>query len=121
EVRVAELTDVVDLRDVRVLQLRREPRLVEEHPHERLIVRAMPEDPLEHDVALDSRRARTAREKDLGHSTSRELRQNLVTVGSRAELGLYLRHVRQLSPIPGGFAVLGEGLNGPRGTGVIAA
>ena len=35
EVRVAELSDVVDLRDVGMLELRREPRLVEEHPHER--------------------------------------------------------------------------------------
>ena len=93
EVRVAELSDVVDLRDVRMLELRREPRLVEEHPHERLVVRAMAQDPLQHHVALETSRTRAAREKDLGHPTSRELRQNLVTAGRGADFGLYPWHL----------------------------
>ncbi len=87
EVAVAEAADVVHLRDVRVLELGREPRLVEEHAHEVDVGRALAEDPLEHDVARHAGDARAARQKDLRHATHRELREDLVTVGGRAYLG----------------------------------
>ena len=47
---LAEPADVVDLRDVRVVELRGEPRLVEEHRHELRVAEPLRQDPLEHDV-----------------------------------------------------------------------
>ncbi len=71
EVRVAELSDVVDLRDVRVVELRGEARLFEEHLHEVRVARALAQDALQNDVPFDAGGAGTARQKDLGHATSR--------------------------------------------------
>ena len=48
------------LRDVRMVELRGEPGLFEEHLYEVRVVRAIAQDPLEHDVALDSRDPRAA-------------------------------------------------------------
>ena len=93
EIRVAELPDVVDLRDVRVLELGREARLIEEHADEVRVRRAIPQDPLEHTVALDSCDAFTARQEDLRHATRRELGEDLVAVGGRPDLGGNPRHV----------------------------
>ena len=75
-----------------VLELRGELRLVEEHPHERLVARAVPQDALEDAVALDAGRRHTAREKDLGHASRREPRQDLVVVRGRTDLGHGLSH-----------------------------
>jgi hypothetical protein len=71
EVRVAELSGVVDLRDVRVLELRGEARFFEEHPHERDVARMLAQHALEHDVALHRANADAARQKDLRHPAGR--------------------------------------------------
>ena len=87
EERIAELSDVEHLRDVRVLELGRESGLFQEHLDEVVVVRLVADDPLEHHVALHTRGARTPGEKDLRHPTGRELREDLIVVRGRSDLG----------------------------------
>ena len=78
EVRARELSDVVNLRDVRMLELRGEPRLVEEHRDELRVLREVRQDALDADELLEAAVTVKPREKDLGHATRRELRDELV-------------------------------------------
>jgi hypothetical protein len=87
EVRVPELTDVVDLRDVRMLELRREPRFIEKHLQEMDVGGVLAQHSLHHDVALDATDTRTPREIDLGHSTGRELGEDLIAIRGRSGFG----------------------------------
>ncbi len=52
-------------------ELRREPRFLEEHPHERDVARMLAQHPLEHDVPLHRTDADAARQKNLRHATRR--------------------------------------------------
>jgi hypothetical protein len=81
EVAVADPTDVVDLRDVRMVELRGEAGLVEEHRHETMVARVLGHDPLEHHVALEARDADGAREVQLRHPARRQMSEDLVLVG----------------------------------------
>ena len=54
ERRVGLGADVVDLDDVRVVERRRQPRLVEEHAQQLGIERVLRQDPLEHDQLLEA-------------------------------------------------------------------
>ena len=78
EVRVVDLAEIVDMRDVRVIERGGEPRLVEEQPHELRILGELRQDLLEHDELLEALGPDGAREKQLGHPTSRQLAQDLV-------------------------------------------
>ena len=60
--------DVVDARDVRVVQRRRHPRLVQEQLHERLAGRVLRQDPLEHDVFGEPLMPARLRQVDLRHA-----------------------------------------------------
>ncbi len=86
EVRAAEAADIVDLRDVRVLELDREARLVEEHPYEVDVARSLAQDSLQDDDAIRTGRSRREREEDLGHSALRDLGEHGVRVGGRSDL-----------------------------------
>ncbi len=80
EERVTDLTEVEDLRDVRVLQLRREARFVEEHRDPPRIVIALGTDAFEHDVPLETRESVRARQEDFGHASLRQTSEQLVLV-----------------------------------------
>ena len=62
------LADRVHLNNVRVVQGRRDPRLVEEHPHEFLVVGVLRKDSLEHHEALEAAHPLLASEENLGHA-----------------------------------------------------
>jgi hypothetical protein len=68
EIAVADLTEIVDLDDVGMIELRGELRLVEEHPHEALLVAQVRADALQHHRLLEALHARLAGEEDLRHS-----------------------------------------------------
>jgi hypothetical protein len=68
-------------------ELRREPRLLEEHPHEDDVGRALAQHALHHHVALHRADAGAPCEEDLGHATGRQLRQDLIVVRGRSDLG----------------------------------
>ena len=65
--------DVENRDDVRVLDARREPRLVEEHRRELRIAREVRMKPLDRDGLAEPARARLPREINGGHSAGREL------------------------------------------------
>ena len=73
EVLAARLADVVDLDDVRVVQVRGEPRLVEEHVDEALILRVFGADPLQHHVALEPLDPIRPCEQHVGHTARRQV------------------------------------------------
>ncbi len=54
EVRVFGMTDIEDLDDVRVLQRQRQPRLVQEHRDEFLVLGQRRQDALDRDVLLEA-------------------------------------------------------------------
>ena len=91
EVVVADPTEIEDLRDVRMLELRGEPGFVEEHADERRVLGALGANPLEHHVALEAFEAVRAREEDLGHPTTCEPREQIVVVRGGSPLGLHPR------------------------------
>ena len=78
----AVLADLEDARDVLVIDLRGDLRLVEEHVAELAIVRVRREDGLQRDEALESELAAHARKPDGAHSALRENAEQLVTVES---------------------------------------
>ena len=65
--------DVVDLRDVRVLQRRGEPRFVDEHRDEAAVARELRQDPFDHDQLLEAFDPDRARQIELGHAADRDL------------------------------------------------
>ena len=72
-----ELPDVEHRRDVRVVQPRRQARLVEEHRHEGRIARVLGQDPLEHHARRAGRCAPRPRQVQLGHSSGRQVTHQL--------------------------------------------
>jgi hypothetical protein len=68
EVAVADLTELEDLRDVRVRELHRDLRLVDEHRDELLVLGDRREDALDGDHALEALHAEGLRLEDLGHA-----------------------------------------------------
>ena len=78
EVRAALVAEVEDLRDVRVVQPRRDPGLVQEHLHELLVLGEVRQDPLHHQLLLEALEADLARQMDLGHPAHGELPDQLV-------------------------------------------
>src|SRR6185312_14107449 len=70
--------DVVDLRDVRVVQRRREARFVEEHVDELRVRRELREDALDHGELLEPLDADGAREIELRHPPDRDLANQVV-------------------------------------------
>ena len=77
------LTDVVDLRDVGVVEPGGEASLVEEHPHELRVAAALAGDDLQYRVALERADADRARQVDLGHAAGREVAHDLVATEAR--------------------------------------
>jgi hypothetical protein len=100
EVLVAFLPDVVDLNDVGVVQLRGEARLVQEHLHERLILRLTRTNPFDHDVARETFDAGRAGEQDFRHATARQMLDDLVAAELGARCGGWPSHARS-SVTPG--------------------
>jgi hypothetical protein len=91
EVVLVHLSEVVDVDDVGVRELRGQARLVEEHPDEVLRIDEMRQDPLHGDHALEALRAALAREEHLRHAAASQ---------SLDELVLTERDARQLrSPL----------------------
>ncbi len=72
------LADLEHLRDVLVVERRRESRLVQEHLHGRVVVRPLRRDELQHDVALEAADARRPADVDPRHAAGRERHQQLV-------------------------------------------
>jgi len=56
--------------DVRVVEARRQLGLVDEHLHERRVVRQVREDPLDDEHALEARRALDTGLQDVGHAAT---------------------------------------------------
>jgi hypothetical protein len=81
EVRVVLEADLEHPGDVRVVQRRRHPRLVEEHLDELLVVAAVAGDDLDHHLLAAPRprwRRGVARQVDLGHAAAGEVPDDLV-------------------------------------------
>ena len=76
----AVLTDLEDARDVLVVDLRGDPRLVQEHVAELTIVAVRREDRLQRDETLEAMFARQAREPDGAHAALREHAEQLIAV-----------------------------------------
>ncbi len=106
EERVADLTEVEDLRDVRVLELRREARFVEEHRDPARIVIALGPDALEDHVALEACETIRAREEDFGHASLRQTSEQLVLGGRIPAQDLSSGHERRIPTISGCFKLL---------------
>jgi hypothetical protein len=70
--------------DVRVLELRREPRLVDEHVDERHILRPVAADHLERDLLAEARRAPHRRPPHLRHAARPDRLQQLVLADALA-------------------------------------
>ncbi|MBK7191551.1 MAG: hypothetical protein IPH80_03655 [Myxococcales bacterium] len=87
EVGVDHPADVEDLRDVRMVELGGEARLVQEHGHELGIARVVRHDALQHDVAFEARQAHDPREVQLGHAAAGEVPEQLVTRRAVVEVG----------------------------------
>src|SRR5262245_57559831 len=69
EVISARLTDIVDLDDVLVMKVRYDPRLIEKHSDEALVLCLLRPDPLEHDMALEAFNPVSAAEEDIRHTS----------------------------------------------------
>ena len=77
------LADVDDRDDVGMNELRRDPRFGEEHLDEGRIATEVRQHPLDHQGRRGARRARDAREIDLGHAAGRETSRQLVSTHAR--------------------------------------
>ncbi len=101
EVRAVRLIDLVDLRDVLVVQGRGELCLVQEHRDEPLIAGALAKDRLEDDMTLERAETRLSREINLRHTAGRKVSDHLVTADPRgdARSGLRRRHVTRIGPL----------------------
>jgi hypothetical protein len=78
EVDAAVLAHLEHLRDILMVQRRGESRLVQEHLDRGLVVRALRQDHLEHDVALEAPDPRGPANVDPRHPTRRDRREDLV-------------------------------------------
>jgi len=90
EVVPVGLAQVVDADDVRMIEPRREPGLVEEHLDELLVAREVREDALETDELLEAGCAGLPRQVDLGHPAGGDELDELVLAqraGHRGGLG----------------------------------
>ena len=83
-VLAAGLAAVEDLDHVGVVEVRGQPRLVEEHPHELLVRREVRQHPLEHHELLKARDPDRAGEVQLGHAADGQPPQQLVPADPRA-------------------------------------
>jgi hypothetical protein len=70
---VAHLAEVVDRGDVRVVEPGAQPRLVEEHLHERHVAREVRKDPLDHALLGEAVRPRLARDEHVRHAARGEV------------------------------------------------
>ena len=106
EVRAADLAEVVDLHDVRVVQQRRQPRLVAEHPDQLGRVRLLGADALDDEDAAEALHPLRHRPEDLRHPAAPDaLDQVVATVSfvmSWRRLGVH----QALSAGLGGFSTL---------------
>ncbi len=73
EVLIAQLAQVEDLHHVRVVEPRRDPRLVEEHLDERVVAAKLRQDALDHHQLLEALHAGLLGQEDLGHAALGEL------------------------------------------------
>src|SRR5262249_29830052 len=118
EVAVAlRVRDVERRYDVRMTDARCEPRLVEEHRDELVVVREVRVQHLDRDQALEARDALRARDVDRRHAARCELHEHFVTaellpaeIAGRLRSGLGLRHGDQNlpaidTPPPSGVAI----------------
>ena len=97
-VNAAVLADLEHLRDVLVVERRREPRFVQEHLHRGVIVRALRRDQLQNDVPLEAADAGAAADVNPRHATGRERHQQLVLAEARRAAPLpWLRLARRRS------------------------
>jgi hypothetical protein len=78
EVRLVNLTELEDLRDVRVRELHRELRLVDEHRDELLVLRDGGQDALDRDETLEARLSEGLRLEDLRHPPDGDPLQQVV-------------------------------------------
>ena len=83
EVLALGFPDVVHLHDVLVMQVRGDPRLVEEHADEALILGVLGPNPLEHDVALEAFNAVGPPDEDVRHSSRRQVLEHHVATQTR--------------------------------------
>jgi hypothetical protein len=83
EVEPLDVADLVGLHDVRVVQPRREPRLVEEHPDERVFLLQMGVQTLEDAELREAGRATHRGEEHLGHAAVPNLRDQCVFAEAR--------------------------------------
>jgi len=82
-----DVAEVEDLHDVEVLEIGRELRLLNEHPHEGLVAAVPRQDALEGDDLFEARVAVPLREEDLGHSPVADaLEQDVVAKTGRGWL-----------------------------------
>src|SRR5262245_64526907 len=72
-VGVAFAAEVVNLDDVRMVELRAHPRFVEEHLDEGFLLREVAQDLLDDDEAIEPCETTLAREPNLGHAAGRKL------------------------------------------------
>jgi hypothetical protein len=107
EVGAAESADIVDRRNVRVLQLGREPRLVQEHAHEQRVIGPLAQDAFEDTIALDPGETRATREEDLGHAADCQLCEDLIAIRSRPDFAGCLRHAAIVRRSDGGCQIRG--------------
>src|SRR5688572_4961433 len=100
-VGVAFAAEVVDLDDVRMVELRAHPRFVEEHLDEGFLLREVAQDLLDDDEAIESGETSLARQPDLGHASGRELLDQGVATETahRSERWLARRHQALTLPI----------------------
>ncbi len=68
-----DLSEVVDLRDVGVVQEGGDPRLVEEHVNELFLLREVRKNSLHHHLLLEAHHSPLACEVDLAHPAGGEL------------------------------------------------
>ena len=78
EVVPVRLAQIENRDDVRMVELRSEPRFVQEHVDELLVARQVREDPLEADLLLEARGACLPGEVDLRHSAGGDQLDELV-------------------------------------------
>ena len=83
EVRVFAFADVEDRDDVRVVQARREPRLVQEHLDEALVLREVRQHALDRDALLEALHADGFAEVHLRHAAGFEALDDAVLVFGR--------------------------------------
>ncbi len=77
EVATLEIAELVDVADVRMIELDGQARLVEEHLHELVVVGDVGQDALDHHVARPRPR-RLPRQEDLRHPSERQAPEDLV-------------------------------------------